>query len=92
MPRHDVKAYERDYHRVFTPDGADVIRSIRSYYDITDEFTSGEMISATCGDLGCVDSWVVLNALDHLMTLGELQEITAGQDVWGQHRRYRVLR
>lgn len=53
------------------------------------EFTAMDVIDDVTGIRGGCDCWLVLNALDHLVTMGELRELTDRDKVWGQNRRYR---
>lgn len=55
------------------------------------EFTAQDVISKACSLVGCVDTWHVLNALDHLVALGDLRELTNRDKVWGQDRRYKFV-
>jgi hypothetical protein len=81
--------YQKAYNEIFTEHGRATLDAIRDLAPSMGEFSSSDIISAVSSKCGACDCWKALNSLDHLVTLGLLLDLTAGQDVWGQHRRFR---
>jgi hypothetical protein len=82
--------YARTYVELFeTEQGRQVLEDVVELVDKQSaEFSALHIIDALCAKRRIADSWMILNALDHLMTLGVLRELTAGQNTLGQNRRY----
>lgn len=85
-----MTGYTRAYDELFTgefgPRTLSVVANFARTHD--GEFTAAQAIDAAVTATGMVDGWHALCALDHLVTLGELRELTAGTKCWGQERRY----
>ena len=88
-----MENYQKAYGEIFdTESGRETFEATRQAVATFDgEFTASDVISKACFICGCVDGWHVLNALDHLVTLGELRELTDREKVFGQNRRYILM-
>jgi len=82
--------YQAEYDKIFDSEsGRETFEATRqAIAQFAGEFSSNDVISAACRIRGCVSPWDVLNTLDHLVTLGELRELTDRDNVAGQHRIY----
>ena len=79
--------YATERPNIFTEDGQRMFLKIR---DRTAELLKAagavrcqELLATSTGD-----GWHLLACIDRLVELGELREVTAGQNVAGQHRVY----
>ena len=82
--------YQKTYDEIFDSErGRATLDATNEAVQAFDgEFTSADAIDKACSIRGCVDTWNVLNSLDHLVTLGVLRELTDRDKVAGQDRRY----
>lgn len=85
--------YQKAYNDIFdTQCGRETLDATRkAVATFQGAFSTSDVISKVCLIRGCVDSWDVLNTLDHLVTLAELRELTDRDKVFGQDRRYKSL-
>lgn len=68
----------------------DIVQAIRvALPTMPQEFSYHDAVSAALRVKGAVDTFSVLNSLDHLTMASEIVELTAGTQCAGQHRRYR---
>lgn len=86
------QSHDRARHEIFTTDfGRKMLESVREFCARHGEFTALDVMDAVCRIHGISDAWCVLNALDQLVTECEIMELTAGQRVRGQDRRFKRL-
>jgi hypothetical protein len=85
-----VTTYQKAYNDIFDKQcGRETFEATRqAVATLEGQFSASEVINAACSIRGCVDTWDVLNTLDHLVTAGELRELTNRDQVWGQDRLY----
>lgn len=84
-------AYETDRPSIEQTDfGKEIVGLVLDSAQQRGEFTTLDIINAVVDIRSYADSWHILNALDLLTEQGKLVHLTAGENVWGQHRRYRV--
>lgn len=82
--------YERAYRELFdTEIGRDTLEAVvHVVRELNETFSMTDAINAALSRCGCVDTWHVQNAVDHMLTLGEIRELTNRDEVPGQDRRF----
>lgn len=84
--------YQDAYHELFDSRiGREYLPMVREFAAARAEFSAMDAINYVCNQRGVADSWNVLNALDHLVSMAEIRDLTAGANVFGQERRYQRL-
>jgi hypothetical protein len=77
-------SYQEERARLFTEDGSVTLTKIRDnvrhLLTVAGAVRSGEAMKGVSGD-----SWTMLAALDRMVEMGEIQELT-GPSAYGQHR------
>lgn len=86
------ETYEDARREIFaTASGREMLGTVRTFCGGGTEFTALDVMDAVCRAHGISDTWCVLNALDQLVTECEIMELTAGERVRGQDRRFRRI-
>lgn len=80
--------YETERPRLFTEEGVRTLMKVRDFVARADAAFG----ACTAGKVIHGDSWLSLAALDFLVEIGEVREITAGASVAGQDRTFRMVR
>jgi len=77
--------YEVEKPALFTDEGQRNFLKLRDFVHRTLKEAGAVRADKAMAQWGSGSSWTMIAALDRLVELGELREIT-GPDVWGQHR------
>ena len=80
--------YRKERERLFTEEGQRIFLEIRDRVQRllrqAGACTMGKAIDGSTGD-----TWLMLACVERLVELGEIEEVTQGQDGWIQHWVYR---
>lgn len=77
--------YQKEKEKIFTEQGQEMFIKIRdkakALLTVAGSFRMDAVMSVASGD-----TWMMLACVDRMIELGELNEVTKGQNVAGQHR------
>jgi len=79
-------SYEKYRASVFTDEGQRMFLRIRDFIHGQLREGGAVRVAEIIRNAGAGDSWTMLACVDRMVELGEIREVTANDDVVGQHR------